>query len=155
MFLFSLQATQCNICGGTFLRKKLIFFGKSFTTDFWLGSKYGSWQYCQILWLYSYHAYFILLLKSEKPVTQRNKRLSLWSLFIDLRNQVLIPTEWIIEIDLCQILCAWFLNYYQTERVWILFLQHVLPKLVKYKWHVQSTKKVWIGPVLNCPKFAK
>ena len=41
-----------NIDGGAFLRKKLKttvanIKKKSSTTDFWLGSKYSSWQYCQ------------------------------------------------------------------------------------------------------------
>ena len=54
--------------------------------------------------LYSYHACFILSLKWEKRVTERNKRLSLWSLFIDEENQFLIPADWIIENDFCRIL---------------------------------------------------
>ena len=70
------------------------------------------------LCLYYYRAYFILSLKSEKRFTERNKRLSL---FIDQRNQFLIPADWVFENDLCQILCPWFLNFYQTERVWIIF----------------------------------
>ena len=62
---------------------------KNSTIDVWLGSKFGPWRYCQksinlkdisqvmsnFLCLYSYHAYFILSLKSEKHVTERNKRL--------------------------------------------------------------------------------
>ena len=41
--------------------------------------------------MYSYHAYFILLLKIERHVTERNKRLDLWSIFISsiLGNPVL------------------------------------------------------------------
>ena len=90
---------------------------------------------------YSCHTYFTLLLKPEKCVTERNRRLSLWRLFIDKRNQFFIPADWIIETDLCQILCVWFLNFYQTERVWIVFLQHVLPKLGKITVTFHSEQK--------------
>ena len=72
--------------------------------------------------VYSYLAYFILSLKSAKRVTERNKRLSL---FIDKRKQFLIPVDWVIENDLC----PWFLHFYQKERVWVIFLRHVLSKL--------------------------
>ena len=45
--------TQSNIDDGALLRERLtaksckLFLLKSSTIDFWLGSKYGSWQYCQ------------------------------------------------------------------------------------------------------------
>ena len=53
IFLFSLQATHPSIYGGAFLQKQLtakshlLFFQKSSTIDFWWGSKYRFWQYCQ------------------------------------------------------------------------------------------------------------
>ena len=68
--------------------------------------------------LYSYHALFILLQKSEEYVTERNKRLNLWSRLIDWWNHFLILANWIIENDFwkCQIICmhgSWI--FYQTE----------------------------------------
>ena len=94
LLLFSLQATRCfwtqlNIYGGAFLLKKLgvkspLFLQKSSTIVFWLGSRYGSWQYflkklpkryfpvlSNFLCLFSDHAYFTLSRKPEKCVTER------------------------------------------------------------------------------------
>ena len=67
--------------------------------------------------LCSYHAFFILSQKSEKLVTERNKRLKLWSRFIDWWNHFLILANWIVENDFwkCQIVCmsgSWI--FYQT-----------------------------------------
>ena len=77
---------------------------------------------------YSYHAYFILFHKSEKHVTEKNKRLSLLSLFINQGSQFLIPADRIIENDLCQIPI-----FCQMERVWIVFCSLLYcPNTVKY-----------------------
>ena len=103
---------------------------------------------CKTFCLYSYHAYFILSLKSDKCVTERNKMLSLW-------NLILTPADWIIENDLCQILCACFLNFYQTERVSIVFCSMSYPNTVKKLWPVQSSEKYQIGSISTCPKIAK
>ena len=83
--------------------------------------------------LCSYHVYFILSQKSEKHVTERNKRLSLWSLFTySLTKEISSWFPWIGSVKVtCVRSCARFLNFYERERVWILFLQHVLPKLSK------------------------
>ena len=72
-------------------------------------------------------AYFILLLKSEKLVTERNERLNLWGLFIDWGNQFLIPTDWIIENDLCQILWV-VLEFFIKPRGFGLFIAVCLAK---------------------------
>ena len=93
------------------------------------------------MWLYSYHAYFILLQKSEKCVTEINKRLSLWSLFIDKGNKFLIPADWIIENDLCQILCV-IVKFSSNREGLDCYLSKV-------------SKKGWIGLILTCPKLSK
>ena len=90
-------------------------------------------QLCKTFCLCSYHVYFILSQKSEKHVTERNKRLSLWSLFTySLTKEI---SSWFPRIGsvkvTCVRSCAQFLNFYERERVWIFFLQHVLPKLSK------------------------
>ena len=54
------------------------------------------------LCLFSYCAYFIFSDKSEELVTERNKRLNLWSLLINWRTQFFIRADWVIENDLCQ-----------------------------------------------------
>ena len=46
-------------------------------------------------------------------------------------NQFLITADWIMENDLGQILCKWFLNFYQTEEVWIVFRGMSYPNLLK------------------------
>ena len=58
------------------------------------------------LFVSSFLSYFLLSQKSEKPVTERNKRLNLWSLFIAWGNPFLIPPGWIIENGFCQIACV-------------------------------------------------
>ena len=70
------------------------------------GSKYSSWQYpfkryfsssshVNFLCHYSYHAFFILWHKSKEHVTERNKRLSFWNLFIDWRTQPVLDSSWL------------------------------------------------------------
>ena len=44
---------------------------------------------------YSYHAYFILLYKSEKRVSERNKRLKLWNLRINWQTQPVLDFRWL------------------------------------------------------------
>ena len=83
--------------------------------------------------LCSYHVYFILSQKSEKHVTERNKRLSLWSLFtysLTKETSSWFPRIGSVKVT-CVRSCARFFNFYERERVWICFLQHVLPKLSK------------------------
>ena len=110
---FSLQATEIflennqTFMVGLFLQKTLqakscsLLFQKSSTSstiDFWLGFKYGSWQYCQKnCHLKQYFPSHVILLvslfstfyTSEKKVlvTERNKRLSLQILFINWGTQ--------------------------------------------------------------------
>ena len=85
--------------------------------------------------LYSYQKYFTLSPESEKHVTERNKRLNLSGLFIDWRNQFLISPNWIIENNLCQILCM------------------VLEFIGLFLWCLG--RKEQIGSTLNCPNLAK
>ena len=98
------------------------------TIDFWLGSKYGSWQYCQKkrpfkkifphLCKTSCVIMLIFSHKWEKCPTERNKRLSLWILFINY--ETLISADWIIENDLYHPMRrSWI--FCQTERVGIVF----------------------------------
>ena len=75
---------------------------------------------------YSYHAHFILSYKSERRVTKRNKRLVLWSLFINWGTQCLITADWIAENDLSQMLCI-CLNYLSQCSL----QPNILPKVIK------------------------
>ena len=128
-----------------------LFFQKSSTIDFRLGSKYNSWQYCQKISIYkifpqfktflSLLSYFILSDISEKRVTDKNKRLNPWSLLITWGTQFLILADWIIENDICQTL-AWFLKFLSSGGVLDCFLQpNILLNLCK--------------KLLTCPKLLK
>ena len=57
----------------------------------WIGLKDISRVLLNFSCLYPYHAYFILLHKSQKCITERNKnkRLNIWSLFINWVTQFL------------------------------------------------------------------
>ena len=92
---------------------------KTETVGMFVGSKYGSWQYCQKTPFKTYFPIYVkpfvsLFLSSifffvaqiRKTCTKRNKILNLWSLIINCGTQFLIPTDWIIEKVLCHILCA-------------------------------------------------
>ena len=48
-----------------------------------------------------------------------------------LTKETIDSRSWIMENDLCQIFCAWFLNFYQTERFWIVFCGMSYPNPVK------------------------
>ena len=66
--------------------------------------------------------------ESEKRVTEKNERLNLWSLFINWRTHYLIPPDWIIENDLCQIY-AWLLTFSSNRGLDCFFWPNILPKL--------------------------
>ena len=138
---------------------------KNATIDFRLGSKYGSLQFCQkvfilktfpnFLCLYSCHAYFILSLKSEKCVTERNKRLNLWSLYLVTKETSscfrLIGSWKILVLDLMPVV----LEFLSNEEGLNCFLWHVLSKLSKITDMSKVSKKDWTGSILTCPKLAK
>ena len=136
-FLYSQQRWVffSNIYGGVFLLKVInyfltakshqLFLQKSTNIDFSFCCEYESWQYCQknihlkdispvMLKLYYYPADFILSHESEKRVTERS-RLDFWRLFFNCGTQSLIPPDWAIENDLCQILCM-ILQFFVKER---------------------------------------
>ena len=107
---------------------------KSSTIDFWLSSKYGPWRYCQkstilkifpklcktFFCLHSYRAYFILSVKSEKRVTERNKRQSIY---------------WLTKpvFDSCRLgnLMPLILEFLSNGEGLDRFSRHVLPTLSK------------------------
>ena len=87
-----------------------------------------------------------------RKTCNRKKWLNLKSLFIYWGNQFLIPADWIIENNLKSARSfTWFLNFYQTERVWIVFRSMSYPNSIKQL--VQSSKWEKIGSVLTCPKL--
>ena len=61
---------------------------------------------------------------------------------------------WFQVIESLKITCArsyaWFLNFYESERVWIVVRGISYPHSVKWLWPVQSSKKKRIGSVLAC-----
>ena len=64
----------------------------------------------------------ILWQKSEKRVTDRDERLTLWSVFINWGIQFYIPAESITEYDLYQIFCM-ILEYFVKRRGFGLFFE--------------------------------
>ena len=68
-------------------------------------------------------------------------------------------SSWFPLIESLKITCAksyaWFFNFYQMERVWIVFQSMSYPNWVKSLWPVHNSKKKQIGTVLTCPKLAK
>ena len=131
--------------------------------DFWLGSKCGPWQYYQgsrhlkgiskvknFLCLYSYHVHFIFSYKSEKRIAERNKRLNLWSLYINWGTQWLILADWITENGLCQIPCAVLelhINYFSRP--------NTLPKVSEITDLPKVSKNEQVGYTATCLKSAK
>ena len=133
------------------------------TIDFWLGSKYGSWQYCQKkkpfkkifphLCKTSCVIMLIFSHKWEKCPTERNKRLSLWILFINY--ETLISADWIIENDLYHPMRrSWI--FCQTERVGIVFRSlSSCPNSVNSVTCPKLVKKKRVGSIMICSKSAK
>ena len=90
---------------------------------------------------YSYHAYFTLLHKSEKSVTERNKRLSLWSLFINWGIQPVLDSYWL---------------FIKQRGGFDWFLQPtVLPRRSKIPDPPKVSKNNPVGSILSCSKTAK
>ena len=78
--------------------------------------------------LYFCHAYFILSHKSEKRVTERNKRLNLWSLFI---KKPVLDYPWLNHWKwLCPRSYVWFSKFLSNgECLHCFSWRNVLPKL--------------------------
>ena len=55
-------------------------------------------SYVKLSFCLYYHTYFVLLHKSEKP-TERNERLSLWSLFVNWGTQFLMEFRTLLVSD--------------------------------------------------------
>ena len=100
--------------------------------------------------LYSYQAYFTLSQKSEKPVTERNKILNLWSLFINSGNQFLIPADWIIERLVPDSMCSSWI--FLSEGLGHFLQPNVLPKVSKTTDLPKVSKNEQAGSILTCPK---
>ena len=115
---------------------------KSSIIDFRLGSKYDSCQYCQkssylkdispvktfCVFILTMHIFSQI---SAKLVTESNKRLNLWNLFFYWGTQFLITADWIIENDLCQILCLVLEFLSSGEGLGRFSRPNVLPKVSK------------------------
>ena len=107
-----------------------------------------SWKFCQVkvkvkvfmsLFLYRY---FSLSCKSEKHVTERNKRLNLWSMFINLGTQLLISGNESLKMT-CTRSYAWSFNFLLSREGWDCFLQPtVMSKLSKITDLPKVEKKV-------------
>ena len=136
-FLYRQQRTQSNISSGAFLltaNSCQLFLQKSCTrllVEFEIRllvilSKKQLFKqyfpsYVKLFCLCSYHAYLILFHKSEKGVTERNKRLKIWSLSINCETQFFIPPNWIIENDFCQILCEVLRFFVKRREIGLFF----------------------------------
>ena len=130
-----------------------LFLQKSSTIDVWLGSKSGSWQYCQI----SIHSVklFIFILIMHILFYSKN-----WKKLIAERNwtyKAYLLTEetssWFPLIESLKITCArsyaWFLNFY-----WIVFCKISYPNLSNCDLS-KVPKRKQIESILTCPKLAK
>ena len=123
--------------------------------DFWQGSKYGSWQYCQILCLYSYHAYFILSLKSENLF---QKEIKDWVFEVHLLTKE--TSSWFPLNGSVKMTCArsyahgsWIII---KRREFELFFYSIsYPNSVKQRWYVQSQWKDLDKVSFHLPKVSK
>ena len=69
-------------------------------------------------------------------------------------------SSWFTLVESLKITCSksywWFLNFYQTERVWIVFFATCLTQTEYSNCDLSTfSKKEQIGTVLTCPKSAK
>ena len=93
--------------------------------------------------------------KSEKCVTNRNKRVKLWSLFIDWGTQFLTPADWIMENDLTRSYGC-FLIFLSNDVGLDCFLQpNVLPKLSKITVTCPKSEKKTSRINFDLPKVSK
>ena len=136
--------TQSNIYDGTFLQKKdngknwLTIFAKKLHHRLLVGFE------IELLAILSKNSHlkdipsyailfcvFILIMHilfsrtNQKNVLQKKIRLNRWSLRINWAIQSLIPADWIIENDLCQILCL-VLDFLVKRRGFALFFMACL-----------------------------
>ena len=84
----------------------------------------------------------------KKHVTETN-----WTYKACLLTEFLIPADWIIENNFCQILCL-VLEILSNGEDLDCFLQHVLPKLSK-KTDLATVNKKTIKGSFDLPKFSK
>ena len=176
MFLFFFTGNRCiigtqsKIYGWAFMRKKLtaqsryLFFPKKLTIDFWVGSRYGSWQYCQknghlkdIFLVMKTSCVFILITHAllsrinQKNVLQKK----ITDLTFEVRNLVL-DSRWLnhwkwLAPDL--MFGSWI--FCQTERDWIAFRSLSCPNPIKWLCPTQSLQK-WTSRVnFDLPKVWK
>ena len=136
---------------GLFSKKKFVpkscqlFLQKSSTIYFWLGSKYGSSQYCQR----SSHlkdispvlskTFCVFILTVCSLFCRKNQKNVLQKEIKDWRSATYLLTEkscsWFLLIESLKITCdrsyAWFLSFYQTERIWVVFCNITYPNSLK------------------------
>ena len=113
---------------------------------------------------------FFLSHKSEKRVTERNKRLNLWSLFINLGTQFfLIQADFKSLKMTCAKFNAWFLDFKSDREGLDCFSRpNISPKLIKVtvtclSWYKQTSRVNFDLPkdfnsclsILNCSKSSK
>ena len=135
----------------------LTIFGKKLhTIDFWLGSKYSSWQYCQkksshlkVISPVLSKTFCAFILIMHNLFCHKNQKKVLLKEIKDWTFEAYLLTEetsswfplteetssWFPLTESFKRTCArsyaWFLNFYQTERVWIVFCNITYPNLVK------------------------
>ena len=100
---------------------------------------------------YSYHGYFILSHTLEKSVTERNKTLSLWGVFINWGTQPVLDCCWLND-------WKWLMAgpiFLSNGEVLDCFSQPVLLKLIKITDMSKVSKTTRVGSIQTCPKLAK
>ena len=137
--------------GGLFSKKKFapkscqLYLQKTFIIYFWLGSKYGSSEYCQrsshlkdISPVFS-KTFCVFILTVHNLFCRKNQKNVLQKEIKDWRSATYLLTvetcSWFLLIESLKITCArsyaWFLSFYQTERVWVVFCNITYPNSVK------------------------
>ena len=103
---------------------------------------------------------FLSFCTNEKNVSQRE--ITDWAfefyLLAGETSQFMISAVWIIEHDLCQILCVVleFLIFFSNGEGWDCFWQaKVLPRLSKITYLPKVSKNKRVGWILICSKSAK
>ena len=88
----------------------------------------------------------------KKRITERSKTIEAYFL-TEEPSSWFHPADWIIENDLCCILCVVLEFFYQTAWVWIVFRGMFYPNSVK--WLKCPKFKKELASILTCPKSAK
>ena len=99
--------------------------------------------------------HILFCLKNQKNMLQREIKDWAFEAY-SLTKEISSWFPWIGSVKVtCVRSCAQFLNFYERERVWIFFLQHVLPKLNKITVACPKSLKEPNRVSFDLPKVSK